>query len=121
MKSKLQVGQKLWVVFDRSYLGQSGYREVAKVGREYAYLEPGGIRIRMSDMLVWQGDYGSGGRAFLSQQEHADAERMKQDYITLSSFIRDRFKPWPGLTHEMIKKACDALGVSLGENAKIAE
>ena len=66
---KLEVGQKLWWVPARHRYEYPCWVEVTKVGRVYATISPGNIRIRLPHLeSVNPGGYRDSGRCYVSKE-----------------------------------------------------
>jgi hypothetical protein len=100
----LKVGQILWFVPNRNYLGKPRHVEVTKIGSKWATLE-NGERIGINDLCVDGHGYGSPGRCYLSQQAYEIERETRAMWFKLYDA--------EGVDANAIRSAAAALGLKL--------
>jgi hypothetical protein len=109
----LTVGQKLWYVPDYGMKKHAGFEvEVSKVGRKWATLNRGAVRIDKETLVADGKGYDSTGRGWLSEQDFALSQQTDKAWRSLVSAIQYKRRP-PGVNLDEIKKAANLLRVSL--------
>ena len=108
---KLEVGQKLWWVPARHRYEYPCWVEVTKVGRVYATISPGNIRIRLPHLeSVNPGGYRDSGRCYVSK-EACEARKVVQEKWDEMRFNM-RFNSLPDdVTVEQVEAAMRLLGL----------
>ena len=110
MKHKLEVGQKLWVVWSSKHRSPCSV-EVEKVGRKWAEI-PNGYRINLETLYIDGRGYTSPGRCYLSKKQYEQEKAVDEAWWDLCRMLRGWWGDAPdGVTVEAIAKARELLGL----------
>ena len=118
--SKLEVGQKLWLVTNG---WRGGFRSalpgeevtVTKVGRKWAELDHGRkTRIDINTLRVDSQGFGhSPGRCYLSREVYEIEVRDSETWRVFHNWTRDKYGKPDGLTADAIREAAKLLGFEI--------
>ena len=89
---KFEVGQKVWVVYTRRYLGKPHWDVVTKVGRKWATIGDNfHHRIDMTGCALDGGSHSSPGRVYATQTEHAAVVERDELWQSIHNLVGRKF------------------------------
>lgn len=108
---KLEIGQKLYLVYSDSRRGNSREVEVEKVGRKWAELSGYGGRVSIEDLSIDGGaGYSSPGRCYLSQEDYEGVLLLNKSWRDFTEDLK--YRP-AGITVDIILQARIVLGMEI--------
>ena len=111
--TKIKVGQKLWWVPRWRSCPQPCWVEVTKVGRVYATIGFGNIRIRLTNLeSVDQESYRDSGCCYVSKEAHKSREKVMQMWCEIRTEMHNGC-PDAVVTVEQIEAAMRLLGLHM--------